>query len=1682
MRAPHDSFHQASAIESQAIAQVLLYWQKTDDIPSHHLIETPWSGICDKFNNALAVYTRLLNTSINKALSTSSTTNLTNLPSQNHDLIAIRAFVRATLRLSQFLLTVWACEGLNDNSLKALVEGVTPSFLATQPDRDSIIEHADKMPHLARSQISTIAQQAHGTHLFHLNKVEQLRVILTLIHLHDSIGFARKAAYFRQEVVVICADLVEASRNKSLIQSSDSKLIVNQLNDNNELLVKILDNICDVYGIDTQSTYLYVNGEESEATENVQQEVENNFKWISVQRDFLRDAMTVVQHLGDLNAVIKYAVILLKVYHASLPAAEQVRLVQIMLAALEALRRRSTTSVELAFWSPDLLLSLEVIPCTDETLPFATNSQQTVLQKLANTPTRRATRIAKSIAVQDEYVEVSATVHNPYKFTLELQAVELITSGVTFESEKLDVYLAPNSYQTLRLKGVVKSRADEEKRKSKVRSERLEKRSKVKSTGLSSIPSLQRQSMSSRASTVTSMNDTRRATLTSISSGVKAPQYIEVAVVASLPTLIVAGTNLSHHALMLYSGECTTLRLTVENVSDVDVDFINLKFRDNSTDSLLEVIEEQQSKLIDTYDMEYTIAHEPVFKPCVDLSNVTIPARKKATLEIECYGRMGCNQGSIFIEYGSKKINENEQTYARQLTYPLLLTVQQTLEVQQFTALPLERSGMSESREYFGLWPTSPSMMSQPMSPTNQTQMSAPQSPLIEQSQLLQNLDKDANEFLFVVDIRNSFGTPFEVVLERTRDGDNYIVEFGVCRLVQPGLTARLVLPMKRTKLTEEIATAGIPSICERQFIISQASLTPQKERVMRELFWYSQEIYKKVRLYWREPVSTTDRPRVGSLNLNLRKHKLSKRMLNVVKLDALDVELINPTWERLELGREAQLQLKIANRTERTLKLNYQFEVSLDDCLIIKGPKSTHIGPLKPDEEVVKKVNILPISKSHLELRLVVHEEYQDSIIDTTKDWDLKVRNAVGRLEAVNSKPFTMSMSELENIADNDVLSLSWDLVRQALKKEIEKNIEEYYKNTNKDTKNESNTQETVKMELDTRTKTEPDVGASEQNSLLLGHAREQIQTPAVVLPPKRAPVVESISEKEAYEEFSRIWDVLETDFVDEPPFTIQRIAELAVRQRGTYSTVGKYLRALGKTVTVTSGKVTLAAQMKALEDVSAPPAGDTRGHAVPLDSAEMHTPGQQNSTPPTPLFSPIPFLAERASRDVSPLTIQETQVEDLGNPNLHRPTSPTSSSNNAAAAAAAALGGQPSKTKQTGTQEHHGIVDELDAGQGKVAEEPVPLSSTTKLENTPSPEKSNEEDRRAHKRRKSEHLLEIEDQKLAKEFYSQSSGSSGSSSNTDSSSNTSSQSSDSSQSSEASQSSASSQSSQSSESSKSSESSASDKPTPSPSTDSSGNVVTVTDSSGSHNSSGDNSGGLGTGGIIGIAVGVGVVAIAAAGFIIWRCVKRRYSDIEDDEDNSDDIKWPQLRDAGGPSATALQPLPARPTGGAGIEMESSYLNPHPATETDDDLSLVGEPLSNASHSISGLRSNSPGPMYAPYSDYPIPSPAPGAPPGAPPGGPPAHPQYFDPITGMAYYSDEQPGGAYSDHNYTDPFANESQAPSQTPQPPWAPGQNDQPLLNPYGATPSPNPQAQSRPYPSTQPGQYFNMYNGKV
>ncbi|KAG9073656.1 hypothetical protein FS749_014823, partial [Ceratobasidium sp. UAMH 11750] len=60
-------------------------------------------------------------------------------------------------------------------------------------------------------------------------------------------------------------------------------------------------------------------------------------------------------------------------------------------------------------------------------------------------------------------------------------------------------------------------------------------------------------------------------------------------------------------------------------------------------------------------------------------------------------------------------------------------------------------------------------------------------------------------------------------------------------------------------------------------------------------------------------------------------------------------------------------------------------------------------------------------------------------------------------------------------------------------------------------------------------------------------------------------------LTTEEAKEELARIFAYLH-DFDGAPPFTVQRLAELAVNPRGHYKSVGKYIRALERTLLVTS------------------------------------------------------------------------------------------------------------------------------------------------------------------------------------------------------------------------------------------------------------------------------------------------------------------------------------------------------------------------------------------------------------------------------------------------------------------------------------------------------------------------------
>ncbi|KAA1469531.1 PPP4R2-domain-containing protein [Dentipellis sp. KUC8613] len=106
--------------------------------------------------------------------------------------------------------------------------------------------------------------------------------------------------------------------------------------------------------------------------------------------------------------------------------------------------------------------------------------------------------------------------------------------------------------------------------------------------------------------------------------------------------------------------------------------------------------------------------------------------------------------------------------------------------------------------------------------------------------------------------------------------------------------------------------------------------------------------------------------------------------------------------------------------------------------------------------------------------------------------------------------------------------------------------------------------------------------------------------------------------------EETKKFRDTLfsQLDDLDGTPFTVQRLCELCARPREHYSAIGKYLRALERTVYVTSTWD------------SFPPL-PPQAQAAAISSTSLGV--SSTSVPATPLFSPIPFLHGDARRSKS-------------------------------------------------------------------------------------------------------------------------------------------------------------------------------------------------------------------------------------------------------------------------------------------------------------------------------------------------------------------------------------------------------------------------------------------------------------
>ena len=207
----------------------------------------------------------------------------------------------------------------------------------------------------------------------------------------------------------------------------------------------------------------------------------------------------------------------------------------------------------------------------------------------------------------------------------------------------------------------------------------------------------------------------------------------------------------------------STLRLTLENVSNLPIDFLRLSFDDSTIGPAQAALAEGDLSIYDAYETEYQLINRSVFSWDWEREDTVIPPEKKVTVAVKCTGKVGwyvrmvffaiplltesSTSGSIFISYGchnrsqSSLSRPSETFHTRQVSYPVLVTVYHMLECHNMDIFPLSVGDYEAGK-----------------------------TPANKRRELFKDIEEEG-WCLFSIDVRNAYGLPFEVTLERVQNG-----------------------------------------------------------------------------------------------------------------------------------------------------------------------------------------------------------------------------------------------------------------------------------------------------------------------------------------------------------------------------------------------------------------------------------------------------------------------------------------------------------------------------------------------------------------------------------------------------------------------------------------------------------------------------------------------------------------------------------------------------------------------------------------------------------------------------------------------------------------------------------------------------------------------------------------------
>jgi hypothetical protein len=459
------------------------------------------------------------------------------------------------------------------------------------------------------------------------------------------------------------------------------------------------------------------------------------------------------------------------------------------------------------------------------------------------------------------------------------------------------------------------------------------------------------------------LGDTAESNIGNSKTSVKT-KSLNLKVISPQPNLTLTNTLITNSWAMLLEGEKYLFSVDLTNYSSETINYLSFSFWDSTIGHLKKRLElntgNQMLPASEVYELEWLMLRCSPFK-IINKEEImakykTINPHGELKLNFELTGKRGIKQLKIILEYCCKDTQDSINSFIKNVTIPINVSIFPSLEVLACDFMPLYSFSFKEFSVLDGF-----------------------EMDNVERVVEFIKRQEDLSQYcVIVLDMKNSWNDKLVASL-------NYkSTDFNCEEAIEPNKTRRFLIPIRRidTKLVD--VSKPIPSLRDKQFI-KNYSISEEEEKNMRQLFWLRTHILESLSGSWKTLSSKTSRHGV----IDFRTIRITSRMSQVLISESINIvseivddftnEVIENNGNKfnLEMDKFYKILTTIFNQTEESIQgvlrhlpiainCENRNQVLIDKKILINGILQRDLGC----------VGVLPGEKLKIDLGFVIIEK----------------------------------------------------------------------------------------------------------------------------------------------------------------------------------------------------------------------------------------------------------------------------------------------------------------------------------------------------------------------------------------------------------------------------------------------------------------------------------------------------------------------------------------------------------------------------------------------------------------------------------------------------------------------------------------------------------------------------------